>query len=105
MLFCRYLRTLKGYVRNKARPEGSIAKGYLSEECMHFCSRYLKDIDTTFHSKERNFHGVVGDTYQGFPIFKENGKFISKAEYKELSIIEHQQAHFFVLKNCEKVCP
>ena len=26
----RYLRTLKGYVRNKACPEGSIAEGYIS---------------------------------------------------------------------------
>ena len=26
----RYLRSLKGYVRNKAEPEGSIADGYIS---------------------------------------------------------------------------
>ncbi|XP_057451962.1 uncharacterized protein LOC130743751 [Lotus japonicus] len=30
----RFLRVLKNYVRNKARPEGSIAEGYVSEECM-----------------------------------------------------------------------
>jgi len=27
----RYLRTLKGYVRNKAQPKGSIAEGYIAE--------------------------------------------------------------------------
>ena len=37
----RYLRTLKGYVKNKARPEGSIAEGYISEECLTFCSRFF----------------------------------------------------------------
>ena len=37
----RYLRTLKGYVRNKACPEGSIAEGYISEECLTFCSRFF----------------------------------------------------------------
>jgi hypothetical protein len=37
----RYLRTLKGYVRNKAHPEGLIAEGYILEECMTFCSRFL----------------------------------------------------------------
>ena len=37
----RYLRTLKGYVKNKARPEGSIAEGYISEECHTFCSRFF----------------------------------------------------------------
>jgi hypothetical protein len=42
----RYLRTLKGYVRNKAHPEGSIAEGYILEECMTFCSCFLEDIET-----------------------------------------------------------
>ncbi|XP_058093313.1 uncharacterized protein LOC131239563 isoform X2 [Magnolia sinica] len=35
----RYLHTLKSYVRNRSRPEGSIAEGYLAEECLTFCSR------------------------------------------------------------------
>ncbi|CAH9102781.1 unnamed protein product [Cuscuta europaea] len=39
----RYLCKLKAYVRNKCRPEGSIAEGYLMEECLTFCSRYLQD--------------------------------------------------------------
>ena len=33
----RYLRMLKGYVRNKAHSEGSIADRYISE-CMIFCT-------------------------------------------------------------------
>ena len=41
----RYLRTAKGYVRNKAYPEGSIAEGYILEECLTFCSKFL-DVDT-----------------------------------------------------------
>uniref|UniRef100_A0A6V7QUQ2 DUF4218 domain-containing protein n=1 Tax=Ananas comosus var. bracteatus TaxID=296719 RepID=A0A6V7QUQ2_ANACO len=31
--FERYLRTLKSYVRNNARPEGSIAEGIIAQEC------------------------------------------------------------------------
>ena len=42
----RYLRTVKGYVRNKAHPEGSIAEGYITEECMTFCSLFFKDMPT-----------------------------------------------------------
>jgi hypothetical protein len=42
----RYLRTLKGYVRNKAHPEGSIAEGYILEECMTFCSRFSYGMPT-----------------------------------------------------------
>ncbi|CAN6708856.1 unnamed protein product [Malus baccata var. baccata] len=38
----RYLQTLKRYVRNKGRPEGSIAEAYLVDECLSFCSMYLR---------------------------------------------------------------
>jgi hypothetical protein len=31
-----YMKTLKGYVRNKARPKGSMAKGYAIEEALRF---------------------------------------------------------------------
>ncbi|WOH09924.1 hypothetical protein DCAR_0729384 [Daucus carota subsp. sativus] len=39
----RYLGKLKRYVRNKSKPEGSIAEGYLADECLIFCSRFLGD--------------------------------------------------------------
>jgi len=42
----RFLLTLKNYVRQHACPEASIAKGYLMEECMSFCSQYLKDVES-----------------------------------------------------------
>ncbi|XP_059650484.1 uncharacterized protein LOC132296291 [Cornus florida] len=38
----RFLHTLKSYVRNKARPEGSIAEAYIDNECVTFCSMYLQ---------------------------------------------------------------
>ncbi|KAA0054539.1 hypothetical protein E6C27_scaffold24G003230 [Cucumis melo var. makuwa] len=50
----RSLRTLKQYVRNKARPEGSIAEGYVMNESSTFCSRYLRGIETRFTRDERN---------------------------------------------------
>lgn len=45
----RYLFTLKEYVRNRACPEASIAKGYLMEECMNFCTQYLNDVESKFN--------------------------------------------------------
>src|SRR3954469_8816365 len=52
----RYLCKLKNYVRNRAYPEGSIAKGYLAEEAITFCSRYLhSNVDTRFNRKSRNY--------------------------------------------------
>jgi hypothetical protein len=50
----RYLRTLKGYVRNKAHPEGSIAEGYISEECLTFCAHFLDDVDTKLNQADRH---------------------------------------------------
>ncbi|GJT08781.1 hypothetical protein Tco_0843243 [Tanacetum coccineum] len=34
--FERYMKKLKGYVRNKAKPKGSIAEGYVAEEALTF---------------------------------------------------------------------
>jgi hypothetical protein len=33
-----YLKTLKGFVKNKARPKGNMAKCYALEEALGFCT-------------------------------------------------------------------
>ena len=38
----RRLGTFKGYVRNKARPEGSIAEAYIATEALTFYSKYIE---------------------------------------------------------------
>jgi hypothetical protein len=43
----RYLKTLNGYVQNKARPKGSMAKGYALEEVLGFCIEYIQDFIAT----------------------------------------------------------
>jgi hypothetical protein len=39
----RYLGVLKGYVRNRAHPEGSIMEGYTIEEVIESCIDYIRD--------------------------------------------------------------
>ena len=39
-----YFAVLKKYVRNRARPEGSIAKGYITEEVIEFCVDYVEKL-------------------------------------------------------------
>ncbi|GJW82684.1 hypothetical protein Tco_0155829 [Tanacetum coccineum] len=57
--FERYMKKLKNYVRNKAKPKGSIAEGYVAEEALTFCSRYLKDdVETRFNRLGRNDDGL-----------------------------------------------
>ncbi|GKF07710.1 hypothetical protein Tco_0041934, partial [Tanacetum coccineum] len=52
--FERLMKKLKGYVRNKAKPEGSIAKGYVAEEALTFSSHYFRDVTTKFNRPDRN---------------------------------------------------
>lgn len=91
----------KGYVRNKNRPEGSIAEGYIVEECMLFCSKYLHDIETRFNQLERNADGE-NDNYPGLSIFAPSGIPLGKGKCKSLTEEEVVQAREYVLKNCEE---
>ncbi|XP_073129688.1 uncharacterized protein [Henckelia pumila] len=44
--FERFMKTLKDYVRNRNRPEGSIAECYIAEEAVEFCSDYMSNVHT-----------------------------------------------------------
>ena len=41
MPFERLNGVIKGFIRNRSRPDGSIAKGFLIYECISFCQNYL----------------------------------------------------------------
>ena len=41
MPFERMNGVIKGFVRNRARPDGSIVQGFLTEECISFCTNHL----------------------------------------------------------------
>ena len=47
--FERYMRVLKGYVRNRNKPEGCIVECYIVEEALHYCIEYL-DLDAIWDS-------------------------------------------------------
>jgi len=78
------LRTLKSYVRNKSCPEGSIAEGYLAEECSTFCSRYLDSIETRFNQPTRNFDENASRFYEESLIFSQVGRSLGKMEPRPL---------------------
>ncbi|KAK2644367.1 hypothetical protein Ddye_019562 [Dipteronia dyeriana] len=52
--FERFKNVLKGYVRNRARPEGCIAECYLTNECMQFCSKYIPQVADVGNKDDRN---------------------------------------------------
>jgi hypothetical protein len=41
MPFKRMNGVIKGYVRNRSNPDGSIVQGFLTEECISFCMNFL----------------------------------------------------------------
>lgn len=98
----RYLATLKSYVRNKSKPEGSIAEGYLVEECMSFCSLYLSpNIETRHNRTNRNYDD--GGCVDVLPIFSMPGRPVGTSEIKTLDLEMLTKAHTYVLFNCSKV--
>ncbi|XP_040378937.1 uncharacterized protein LOC121054146 [Oryza brachyantha] len=59
-----YMSILKGYVRNRAHPEGSMIEGYTTEEAVECCMDYVKDanaigIPTNRHEGRLSGRGTV----------------------------------------------
>jgi len=105
MYLRRFLRVLKNYVRNKARPEGSIAEGFIAEECMTLlCARYLIDMNSRLNRPDR-YMDYVSDDCTNLSVFKSNGRHIGGDSWENMSLSEIQQAHFYKLQNCEEVRP
>ncbi|KAK2970092.1 hypothetical protein RJ640_018412 [Escallonia rubra] len=99
-----YLATLKSYVRNQSRPEGSTSEGYIAEECLTFCSLYLGDnVETKFNWKTRSDSSECVNS--GMPIFLNPRRPLEKAEMGSLDDETLVKAHLYVLFNYDDVAP
>ncbi|XP_059667354.1 uncharacterized protein LOC132312838 isoform X2 [Cornus florida] len=101
----RFLRTLKQYVRNKARPEGSIVEAYVDSECVAFYSLYLRGVETCFNREERNFDKGQTQKSTSFSIFTQNVRPLGYGNYEIMDSANLEKAHFYVLNNCPEVEP
>ncbi|XP_035845327.1 uncharacterized protein LOC118491566 [Helianthus annuus] len=99
--FERYMKKLKNYVKNPARPEGCIAECYVFEEALTFCSMYLKDVQTKFNRPDRNDDVVVEK--RKLWVFESKCRYVGVRKEKYLSFIEKSKMEWFVLKNCAEV--
>ncbi|XP_004309364.1 PREDICTED: uncharacterized protein LOC101306581 [Fragaria vesca subsp. vesca] len=82
--FKRYLRTI--YVKNRARPEGSIAENYLADECLRFCGQYMKQVDAISSRRKRN-EGVDDETIvEGSTLLKGRSVILSDSIMCEASV-------------------
>ncbi|KAK1604243.1 hypothetical protein QYE76_027916 [Lolium multiflorum] len=89
--FERFKGVLKKYVHNRARPEGSISKGYRTEEVIEFCADFIPDLKPI---------GVPESRYEGR--LRGKGKLQKKAT---TCMYGHSftQAHYTVLYNSSLV--
>ena len=91
--FERFMGVLKKYVRNRARPEGSIAKGYGNEEVIEFCVDFVPDLKPI-----------------GLPRSRHEGRLSGKGTIGRKSTIcmdghSLTEAHHTVLTNSSLVAP
>ena len=63
--------TLKGHVCTKSHPEGSIVEGYIFDECLNFCARYLEGCETRFSRNGMN--DAPKPESSSMPFFNSNG--------------------------------
>ncbi|XP_019189401.1 PREDICTED: uncharacterized protein LOC109183793 [Ipomoea nil] len=64
-----YMGILKGYVRNRYRPEGSIIEGYGAEEVIDFCTDYLANVESIGVPRSRHEGRLTGKGTIGYKSF------------------------------------
>ena len=79
------MKVLKNFVKNTARPEGCIAESYLAEECIKFCSKFLKKTTNVEDKSERNME------YENSSILE--GRLISTGTSITLTEMEKKITH------------
>jgi hypothetical protein len=87
----RFMSVLKGYVRNRAKPEGSMAMGYTWDASLGFITEFL---DLYPHTRRRMWDPneeemVAGEVLQG------------AATTKTLTGVEQSSIHDYVVHNYE----
>ncbi|XP_028227067.1 uncharacterized protein LOC114408176 [Glycine soja] len=89
----RYLGNLKSYFRNKSCVEGSIAEGYLVEECLTFCSRYLHNgVETRLNRMTRNSDRCVTNEAESPIFFSRIGHLIGGKKNGEAMFLDYKSS-------------
>nr|GFA30598.1 hypothetical protein [Tanacetum cinerariifolium] len=99
--FERYMKKLKGYVRNKAKLEGSIAEGYVVEETLTFSSHYFQDVTTKFNRLDHNVDSPPL-TCQ-FQVFRSICKSIGLRSVIRFDAQELKKVKWYVLHNSPEI--
>nr|XP_027122350.1 uncharacterized protein LOC113739326 [Coffea arabica] len=94
-----------GWMYPVERPEGSIAQGYLAEECINFCMLYLADyVETKFNRPSRNKE-VHKEIEEGSDIFSESRHPLGRDKPTIFDAHILSKAYQYILFNCDAVTP
>lgn len=102
--YIRVLRTYKRYVKNKARPEGSIAEAYVTNEALTYCSMYLRNIETKFNKPDRNYDGDT-EKCNFLSVFNKAVRPFGAPKNITLSNQEYNKIRWYILNNCKELQP
>ena len=91
----RYFKTLKGFVRNLAKPEECMAKGYEVEEACGFVGEFISEDVGSF----RKVWDSEEDPILNDVVLEGNGKL------RVLDALMHRHIHSFVLENADVIEP
>jgi hypothetical protein len=97
----RRLGTFKHFIRNRARPKGSIAEAYTAYECLTQCSTYFSDIITRFTGPERNLDGGQNILPNDSSIFAHSINLLGASTLHKDD--DYDSMAWFVLNNCQEV--
>lgn len=92
-------------MRTRSHPEASIAEGYILDESLTFCSRYMHGCLTRHNRKARNADNGDEDEEATMPYLRKKGRKLIGNAIAELDDIAWIQAHRYVLFNYEHIGP
>ena len=84
-----HIQVLKGYVRQKAEPEGSMARGYIHYEALFFCSESI----CQFH------HRAPSTWEEGQNMLDTGVQLLGASKYEKLQGARYTQIHEHVAQN------
>nr|XP_011468488.1 PREDICTED: uncharacterized protein LOC105352639 [Fragaria vesca subsp. vesca] len=88
----------KGFVKNRAKSEGSIANAYIAHECVTYCKSYLHNTDGT-----KGLDPARTPTFNLSIVSEDIRMFGNLPNSEILREDELCEAHWWVLQHCDKV--
>jgi hypothetical protein len=97
----RRLGTLKSFVRNRAKPEGSIVEAYMASDTLTFYSRYMEDIENRFNQDDDS--GGEMALPDDISVFKHGVTLVGSNRTQYIDDVVFNKLVWYVLNNCDEV--